>query len=156
MYAPTNLLRIVSILLLTPLLAGAAEARSGSSLLHIGKGRGRYTAPLLFVLRPPVTRPKTETQRVTFKPHDVAHAGPRLGVKFFENGLRIALVDPGSPASKAGLLANDIVRTAGGRSVASHDDFAAAINAATASGTLQVSVLRGAKLRNATIPLRGR
>jgi len=101
----------------------------------------------------PGTPPKPPPPKITFAPHDVAHAGPRLGVKFFENGLRVALVDPNSPALKAGLSPNDIVQKAGGRAVASHGDFAAAINAAVASGKLRLSVLRDGKIFGATLAL---
>jgi S1-C subfamily serine protease len=148
-----KLLRIVSILLATVLLLVPANAKRGSSLIHIGKGRARHAAPLLIVLPPPLGVPKPAAAKITFKPHDVAHTGPRLGVKFFENGLRVALVDANSPASNAGLAPNDIVRKADRRAVKSHADFAAAINAAIASGRLRLSVLRAGKIRNATISL---
>ena len=154
MLAAMKALRIVSILLLAPLDIGPADARRGHSLSLFGKRAWRHAAPLLIVLPPQLAARKPAIPpKVTFAPHDIAHAGPRLGVKFYENGLRVALVDQGSSAAKAGLSQNDIVREARGRSVKSHADFAAAINAAVASEKLRLSLLRKAKRITTTVSL---
>jgi hypothetical protein len=92
-------------------------------------------------------------QPVRIVANDIPHAGPRLGFKLFPNEMRVDVVDAGSPAYLAGLDQNDIITKVGGNRVKTSDDIVKAIQDATPSGTLKLSILRDGKEYNATIPL---
>ena len=67
------------------------------------------------------------------------------------DGLLIRNVEEGSPAEAAGLEEGDLLVAAGGRDLASFDDLAEALE--SASGTIELRVLRGTAERTVTADL---
>jgi serine protease Do len=67
------------------------------------------------------------------------------------DGLLVRGVEEGSPAATAGLEEGDLLIAAGGRELASFDDLAEALESAT--GTLELRVLRGTEERTVSVDL---
>lgn len=84
---------------------------------------------------------------------EYAHTGPRIGIDLAPGETRVAAVTPGSPAYAAGVDPDDIITRANGAAIRSAEDFAKAINDATPSGALKLTIERGGRPFNATIAL---
>ncbi len=84
---------------------------------------------------------------------EYSHSGPRLGIAFAPGGLRIAVVDENSPAWRAGLSPNDVVKKAGGKNVTTAADFAKALEDGATTGGLRLTVERDSAEYTAAIPL---
>jgi serine protease Do len=67
---------------------------------------------------------------------------------------RVAAVAPGTAAAAAGIAPGDVLRSVGGRAVASFADVGYALHLAPAAGTLPVTWERGGKVRSGTLALR--
>jgi S1-C subfamily serine protease len=60
-------------------------------------------------------------------------------------GLLVRAVEEGSPAERAGLRTGDLLVTAGGASLRTHDDLYDALDGLSAGGALAVQLVRGAE-----------
>jgi S1-C subfamily serine protease len=67
--------------------------------------------------------------------------------------MRVVTVSADSLAYEAGIDSGDIIRKANGALVANAEDLAREINAAAPSGTLKLTIERGGREYNTTIPL---
>lgn len=75
---------------------------------------------------------------------------------FQKGGVLIASVTPGMPASKAGLLPQDVITTIDGRSIKDGDDLVADISARHPGSTVRLGYLRGSKPETTTVTIADR
>lgn len=81
---------------------------------------------------------------------------PRVGVGIVmaprdKNGVRIAAVTPGGPADKAGLKADDIIRSVHGKAVTRPEDLAEALRGVQKGQAVNIGYLRDGKTASAAV-----
>jgi serine protease Do len=67
------------------------------------------------------------------------------------NGLLVRTVEPDSPAARAGVSVGDLLTTAGERELVTVDDLHEALDAARATGRLELHLVRGADEMDVTV-----
>jgi putative serine protease PepD len=83
----------------------------------------------------------------------VAHAYLGVQIAGTSSGARVAQVQSGSPAAKAGLRAGDVVTAVDGRSIASADALRAAIDASKPGETKTLTIRRNGQTKKVTVKL---
>jgi serine protease Do len=91
---------------------------------------------------------------VAVAPSDVARRLRRAVGLPEADGLLVRGVEEGSPAERAGLKEGDLITTAGGRELRTHDDLFAPLDAAT-GGTLELAILRGTEAKTLAVEFGG-
>jgi len=84
-----------------------------------------------------------------------AYLGVTIGADSVD-GARLEEVRAGTPASKAGLQANDVIKMFAGRKITSSEDLSLAVDTKKPGDTVTVTLIRGGKSRTVTVTLASR
>ena len=123
---------------------GKAIANS-TQFIEILKGSAPGTSLRLIVENPEGWQKPVE---VTLGGQKAVAKKPYLGIQIeeTERGVRVAVVQPGSPADRAGLKTGDLIVAIGDKRIRNEDEFAAIIGAQSPGSRLKIRVERSATI----------